>query len=60
MTQIDVLALVQESGIGQDGQPAETDQSGGVTDEVKTALTEFCRPTAGQLQGSHRGLPFGW
>src|SRR5258707_8050588 len=60
MTQIDVLAFVQESGIGQDGQPAETDQCGGVTDEVKIALTEFCRPTAAQLQGSHRVLSFGW
>ena len=60
MTQIDVLAFVQEGRIGQDGQSAETDQCGGVTDEVKIALTEFCRPTAGQLQGSHRVLSFGW
>src|SRR6476620_10853593 len=60
VTQIDVLAFVQESGIGQDGQPAETDQCGGVTDEVNIALTEFCRPTPGQLQGSHRVLSLRW
>ena len=53
MTQIDVLALMQERGIGQDRQPAETDQCGGVTDEVNIALTELCRPIGGQLQGSH-------
>jgi hypothetical protein len=38
---------VQEGGIGQDRQSAESNQCGGVTDEVKIALAEFCRPTAG-------------
>jgi hypothetical protein len=47
MTQIDVFALVQESGIGQDRQAAKTDQRGGVTDEINFALIEFCCPTAG-------------
>ena len=45
MTQIDVLAFVEEGGIGQDRQSAKTDQCGGITDEVKIALIEFCRPT---------------
>ena len=53
MTQIDVFAFVQESGIGQDAQPAEPDQCGGITDEVKIAFAGFCRPAGGQLQGSH-------
>jgi hypothetical protein len=46
MTQIDVLAFVEEGGIGQDRQSAETDQCGGVTDEVNIALVEICPPTA--------------
>jgi hypothetical protein len=46
MTQIDVLAFVEEGRIGQDRQSAETDQCGGVTDEVDIALIEFCRPNA--------------
>jgi len=47
MTQIDVFAFVQESGIGQDRQPAETDQRGGVTDEINIARIEFRCPIAG-------------
>jgi hypothetical protein len=42
-----VLAFVEEGGIGQDRQSAETDQCGGVTDEVEIALIEFCGPTTG-------------
>src|SRR4051812_46110095 len=59
MTQKDVLALVEEGGIGQDRQSAEPDQSGGVTDEIKIALIEVGRPAACQFQGSHRVLSFG-
>jgi hypothetical protein len=47
MTQIDVLAFVEEGGIGQDRQSAETNQCGGVTDEVNIAPIEFRCPTSG-------------
>jgi hypothetical protein len=47
MAQIDVFAFVQEGGIGQDRQSAETDQRGGVTDEINIALIEFWCPSAG-------------
>ena len=56
MSQIDVFAFVEEGGIGQHGQPAETDQCGGVADEVKLALAEFCRRPGVQIQGIH-GVP---
>ncbi len=47
VTQIDVPAFVEEGGGGQDHESAETDQCGGVTDEVDIALVEFCCVTAG-------------
>jgi hypothetical protein len=47
MAQVDVLAFVEEGGIGQNRQSAEPDQRGGVTDEINIALTEICCPTAG-------------
>jgi hypothetical protein len=47
MTQIDVLAFVEEGGIGQDRQSAETDQCGRVTDEINVALIEIRCATAG-------------
>ena len=47
MTQIHMLASVEKRRIGQDCQSAETDQCGGVTDEVDIALIEFRSATAG-------------
>jgi hypothetical protein len=44
---MDVLAFVKEGGIRQDRQATESDQSGGVTDEINIALIEICCPAAG-------------
>jgi hypothetical protein len=47
MTQIDVLAFVEEGGVGQDREPAESDQCGGISDEIDIPLIEIRCPTAG-------------
>jgi hypothetical protein len=59
MTQVDVLALMQEGGIDQDGQPSETDQRGGIADEVNIALIESCCPTAVGSKGVILTWPLG-
>jgi hypothetical protein len=43
---MDVLAFMEEGGIGEDRQSAEPDQCGGVADEINIALAEICCPAA--------------
>src|SRR5580693_4777840 len=58
VAEIDVLALVQEGGIGQDRQPAKPNQRGGVTDEIDLAFVKIGWSAAGELYGSHRVVSF--
>jgi hypothetical protein len=45
MAEVDVLSFVEQGGIGQDRQSAETDQCGGVADEIHVTRIEICCPT---------------